>query len=461
MRFSIFITVALAASILSGMPAEGSNFSTGALLNSQWICINPNLSTSGPISERKVAELEFAPTTVKKDKSVTTVTFTKFNLKSSNGLFTAVALQVFNTKTTYKRSFIPLKPTDGVQKINFSVKVPTKEIKNIVLNITIQDPKNRKVAGSCIPRSAYTGLLPSQTLVPTATPSPGPTENKNPVVTKIRGMIPNLKFPTETVAPPVEWIATSEIDPGKLQSLKNQHQLLSNAYPDLYRWTKPALAVISNDATWVRTQLETAGCSPNIIEVIKIYETDVTRPAAGTTYCRERLTAFFLVRNTTDQKWSTILGSEFGGVIQENSSKNSPLYRDGGRSWYSSTPRWYSEGSQLIILVIAKTQQTRLWNQESMVYQNIGSYCADDDLVELKCDFILGMAAAELAVALYGWDAPLRLFGKLDPKLTQQEIFQSTFGDSFELFRGWSRAYLQYLANGDPLPLDLTSRLKM
>ena len=155
------------------------------------------------------------------------------------------------------------------------------------------------------------------------------------------------------------------------------------------------------------------------------------------------------------------MGSEFGGVIQENSSRNSPLYKAGGRSWYSSTPRWYSEGSQLIILVIAKTQQTRLWNQESMVYQNISPYCADDDLLEIKCDFILGMAAAELAVALYGWDAPLRLFGNLDSKLTQQEIFQNTFGDSFELYRGWSRAYLQYLAKGEELPADLLSRLKI
>jgi hypothetical protein len=295
----------------------------------------------------------------------------------------------------------------------------------------------------------------------TPTPSPTPTKSVNPVATKIRAIIPNLKFPTVTVAPPVEWITTPEIDPSKLESLKNQHQLLSEAFPDLYQWTKPALAVISNDATWVRTQLEAAGCSTNIIDVIRIYETDVTRPAAGTTFCRERLTAFFLVRNTTDQKWSTILGSEFGGVIQENSAKNSPLYRDGGRSWYSSTPRWYSEGSQLIILVIAKTQQTRLWNQESMVYQNISPYCADDDLVEIKCDFILGMAAAELAVALYGWDAPLRLFGKLDSKLTHQEIFQNTFGDPFELFRIWSRAYLQYLAKGEPLPMDLLTRLKI
>lgn len=302
---------------------------------------------------------------------------------------------------------------------------------------------------------------PTSAATPTPTPSPSPTRNVNLVAAKIRAMIPNLVFPTVTVAPPVEWVATSDIESSKIQSLKAQHQLLSDAYPDLYQWSKPALAVISNDATWVRNQLEAAGCSPNIIEVIKIYEADVTRPAAGTTYCRERLTGFFLVRNTTDQKWSTILGSEFGGVIQENSAKKSPLYRDGGRSWYSSTPRWYSEGSQLIILVIAKTQQTRLWNQESMVYQNISPYCADDDLVEIKCDFILGMAAAELAVALYGWDAPLRLFGMLDSKLTQQEIFESTFGDSFELFRGWSRAYLQYLSKGEPLPLDLSSRLKM
>ena len=129
--------VALIASILSGVSASASNFSTGALLNSQWTCINPNLSNRGPISESKVAELEFAPTTIKKDKTYTTVRFTKFNLKSSNGLFTAVSLVVFNQSKTYKRSFITLKPIDGIQKIDFSAKVPTKEIKDIVLNLSL------------------------------------------------------------------------------------------------------------------------------------------------------------------------------------------------------------------------------------------------------------------------------------------------------------------------------------
>lgn len=468
-RFSIVISIVLAASILNGPTAEGGNFSTGALLNSHWTCIDPRLSNGGTISETKIAELELEPTSVKKGKTYTTVTFTKFNLKSSKGLFTAVSFSVFKGTKIFKQSLIPLNPIDGVQQINFSATVPTKEIKEIVLNITIQDPKYSKIGASCIPTSVYRKMLPNQMSTPNAnsapmpspSPSPSPMGNVNPIAIKIKAMIPNLKFPTVTVAPPVEWIATPEIDSRKIESLKNQHQLLSDAFPNLYQWTKPALAVISNDATWVRTQLEAAGCSPNIIDVIKIYEADKTRPAAGTTYCRGRLTAFFLYRNMTDEKWSIILGSEFGGVIQENSSKTSPLYRDGGQNWYASTPRWYSEGSQLILLPIAKTQQTRQWNQESMVYQNISPYCADDDLLEIKCVFILGMAAAELAVALYGWDAPLLLFRSLDSKLTQQEIFQMTFGDSFELFRGWSRAYLQYLATGKSLPPDLLNRLKM
>jgi hypothetical protein len=150
-------------SILNGLSAQAANFSVGALLNSQWTCIDPNQSTNGPINEIKVAELVFAPTTVKKDKTFTTVTFTKFNLQSSKGLYTLVALAVFTRTKTYKQAFIPIKPIDGVQKLNFSVKVPTKEIKEIVLNISIQNPKNQKVGGSCIPTKVFEGMLPIST----------------------------------------------------------------------------------------------------------------------------------------------------------------------------------------------------------------------------------------------------------------------------------------------------------
>ena len=159
-RFTLFTSVVFATSILISSTAASSNFSTGALLNSQWTCMDARLSTGGPISEQKFAELELAPTTVKRDKTFTTVTFTKFNLMSSDDSFTRVVLEVFKGAKTYKRSFITLKSVDGVQKINFSVKVPTKEIKEIVFNVSIQSSRNPKVGGACIPNSVYNDLLP-------------------------------------------------------------------------------------------------------------------------------------------------------------------------------------------------------------------------------------------------------------------------------------------------------------
>jgi len=46
-RFPIITSLVLVASILNGLTAEGSNFSTGALLNPDWTCINPKLG-NGP-----------------------------------------------------------------------------------------------------------------------------------------------------------------------------------------------------------------------------------------------------------------------------------------------------------------------------------------------------------------------------------------------------------------------------
>ncbi len=454
--------LALIASILSGVSASASNFSTGALLNSQWTCINPNLSNRGPISESKVAELEFAPTTIKKDKTYTTVRFTKFNLKSSNGLFTAVSLAVFNQSKTYKRSFITLKPIDGVQKIDFSAKVPTKEIKDIVLNITIQDPKNRKVGGSCIPTSVYMGLLPVTRPNPEPSQNPvqvtEPNNKQNPVVVKINRIISQLELPKEIVAPPVEWRYSTGTNQERVESLKQQHQRFSNAFPTLYFWEKPALALISPDATWLRSEMEIAGCQGGVVEHMRRLEADPKLIGAGTSVCNGRLTAFFLDRNMTDSMWSNLVGSEFGGSIQENSYKKSPLFKSGNFNWYSSAPNWYAEGGQTVLSVIAAAKVSRNWSHQGRQLTQISQYCFDDTLISFKCGAI-GEAGVELLISLYGWDSAHIWFEKFDATKTFELTFKETFNDSYEKFQEWTNAYYRYLAKGEPLPSDLLMKL--
>lgn len=458
-RFSIITSVVLVASILSGLTAEGSNFSTGALLNSQWTCIKAWPSTSERLSDTKVAELEFAPTTVKRDKSSTTVTFTKFNLKSSKGLYTAVSLAVFNQTKTYKRSFIPLKPLDGVQKINFKVKVPTKEIKDIVLNISIQDPKNRKVGAACIPTSVYQEFLPVTQLSFDSSQTNEPISNLNPVLTKINKIIPQLEIPKETVAPPVEWKSPAGSNVERLESLKQQHQRLSNAFPSLYFWEKSALAVVSPDATWLRVEMENAGCQGGVIEFLRRLEADKNLIGAGTSVCRGRLAAFFLDKNMTDLMWSNLVGSEFGGAIQENSFKKSPSFKSGNFNWYSSAPGWYAEGGKTVLSVIASTKVSRSWTHQGRQLAQVSSYCFDDTLIDFKCAAI-GEAGVELLIALYGWDSAFIWFENFDTSKSDEISFMETFKDPYEKFQEWALTYYRYVTKGESLPKDLLDRLE-
>lgn len=287
-------------------------------------------------------------------------------------------------------------------------------------------------------------------------------ENLNPVREKIELTAKSLAPSQKTNPPPVEWVATTEISPERVQSLREQHQRLSDAYPTLYVWSEKALAFISSDPTVIRIRMESEGCSGGYLDSIRYLEANPLAQGAGTTYCRGRFTAYFLDRNIKISHWNNILGSEFGGAIQENSTKLGGFKSSGNVNWYSLTPKWYSEGSQTILSVIAEVKATGKWNLDFNEQNGfVGDWCMSDTLYENRCPNLIGIVALELAVALYGWDAPTHLFKYLDTSKSQDIYFQEAFGDSLETFNKWSVSYLQYLKNRKPLPGDLVERLKM
>ena len=287
-------------------------------------------------------------------------------------------------------------------------------------------------------------------------------ENINHVRAKIELMAITVTASEKTNPPPVEWVATAEISPQRVQSLKEQHQRLSDAFPTLYLWSDKALGFISTDATAIRTRMESEGCSGGYLDSIRNLEANPRAQGAGTTYCRGRFTAYFLDRNTKDSAWNNILGSEFGGVIQENSTKLGNFKPSGNMNWYSVTPNWYSEGSQTILSVIAEVKATGKWNLDFSQQNGFAGtdWCMSDTLYENRCVNLIGMVALELAVAIYGWDAPTRLFQYLDANKSQDVYFQEAFGDPLETFNKWAVSYLQFLKNKKPLPADLIERLK-
>jgi hypothetical protein len=460
--FPILAVAVFAVSILNGAPANARNFSTGALFNSEWTCINQKLSKGGPISETKVAELQLSPYSRSTKNSVTTVRFNKLNLNILRGSFTKINVFVFDAKKTYSRSMLNIKNQNGDQKVSFSTQVPSGKINEIVFNITIQNLTEKDSAASCIPTSIYQSMLPvaQPSPIPSPNPSQGtePISKVNPVLAKINKMISQLEFPKSTVAPPVEWVFSSGTNVERLESLKQQHQRFSEAFPTLYFWEKPALAVVSSDVTWLRVEMENAGCQDGVIEFLRRLEADKKLTGAGTSVCRGRMAAFFLDRNMTDLMWSNLVGSEFGGAIQENSFKKSPSFKSGNFNWYSSAPSWYAEGGQTVLSVIASTKISRNWSHQGRQLAQVNPYCFDDTLTSSKCAPI-GEAGVELLITLYGWDSAFIWFENMDNSKTLEISFLETFKDPYEKFQGWALAYYRYLTKGEPLPNDLLIKL--
>ena len=305
---------------------------------------------------------------------------------------------------------------------------------------------------------------PTPTPAPTFSPAPLKTEQAplgNPVVSRINSRLLELPKPSTSQAPDVDWIFPADSNLTRVNVLQLQHQRLSNQYPEFYRWSGTAIAVIDSNPTRILDKLISANCSEGYIQSVKRLEADPTLSGAGTSFCNGQLFAYFLDRNMSDQKWNFVIGSEYGGIIQMNVAQAHKFKNFPNTDWYSATPNWYAEGSQTLLSVISEAAETREWSFDLKLEGGMqGDWCMSDTLEVNRCSDVIGTAAVELAVALYGWDAPLTLFKFLEPNISQSLLFESGFPDSFTQFNGWSVAYLRYLRYGTELPTDLINRLK-
>lgn len=293
-----------------------------------------------------------------------------------------------------------------------------------------------------------------------------PTSNPHPslgnlVVSRINSRLPTLPTPNQGVAPKVEWVYPSNSNSNRIKGLQQQHQWLSDFYKDLYLWNGTATAIVDTNPTAVIEKLYSAKCGNEFIESARRLESNVDLIGAGTSFCSGQLVAYFIDRNMSDQKWNNILGSEFGGIIQANAARLGTFRSSPDSDWYSATPNWYAEGSQVLISVLAEAASTRKWNLDLKMHPGMkGDWCAGDTLERNRCSDLIGAVATELAIALYGWEAPLTLLKYLEPNIDQVKLFEAGFPDSFKQFNSWTVAYYQYLRSGTQLPNDLVQRLR-
>jgi hypothetical protein len=320
------------------------------------------------------------------------------------------------------------------------------------------------------------GVWTEPTSSPTVSPSPQPSPTqsspsptspaggKNPVVERIDALIAALPPATQRVAPKVEWVASDEISKSRIDDLKSQHQRLSDAYPELYVWEDTALALISSDPKWILAKVQEAGCtSEGTLRAIQIYAADPARFGAAQTFCRnERPVTFFLDRNFPPLNWAHVMGSEFGTLIQQKEVLKSPLASAGKKwEWDTFSPEWYREGGQTIFSAMGSSRQEGRWSFNSRDWiLEAGDWCINDDLIEYRCSNKIGAISIELAIAIYGLDAPLKMWGNLEAGLDQRALFERSFNSSFDKFNEWTKAYRQFLVARTPLPEDLLQALQ-
>jgi hypothetical protein len=294
---------------------------------------------------------------------------------------------------------------------------------------------------------------------PVETATPVNQTPVNPVVARIEKLLAVTARSTPTTPVAIRWEVSPEFPADRLQNLFDQHQRLADAYGEMYRWDGGAVGVVSTDPVWIRQRLEAMHCPQGTLEFLRILEQRTDDMAAGgTTFCGGVATAFFLNRNGSDAQWEHLLGSEFGSMIQRRAAARSTTL--GNLDWYTTTPTWYSEGGQTMLSAVAAAKTSGVWRFDSR--QRIAAltgWCDQDTMASMRCHEPLGSAALELAVALYGWDAPVAMYEHLSQDKDQARMFGAAFGDRFEVFAGWADAYFAYLMRGTPLPEELVSRL--
>jgi len=171
-------------------------------------------------------------------------------------------------------------------------------------------------------------------------------------------------------------------------------------------------------------------------------------------------------------EWANQAAQEGGGTSIQSYYNKSKSLRNG-----NPLPAWFEQGSQDVLTSIALAVQTRNWRQASLSQGQIRN-CPGQRLQQTEfygpetnwCEYDLGSIAAELMVALYGFDAPIAWFKEIElvanqsretARNTWESSFQKAYGDSLSNFYKWADAYSEYLgSNGKKsLPSALLSKL--
>jgi hypothetical protein len=448
-RLSALLLASVLATSLQSQIASSANFSTGALLNQHWTCIKPNTGAVGPISDSKFAELELAPSSIKREKTYTTANFTSMELRNVKGIFTSLSLLVFKGTKTYKQSFISIKGVEGPQKISFSVKVPTADIQSIVFNISLENTKVSKSGGACIPTTVYNGLLPTGT----------PPRPVDPVLQKISQRLLSLGSVSPQVNPGlINWVLSPNVPSSYKAVLEQQNNELFSAFPKLFRWDGKALIVVGDVLKWTPSSVDVSNSCMNFVQrLVTMWSPQPhlnERLLGGASYCDGHPVVVIRPNPSATGPDPDLIAQEIGGMIQVNAIHDNPrtstLSMDDLR-----IPDWYMQGGQSVNAFIAGVFKSKsMAGAFSKAY--LSPECATISLAQMRpevksnlgqvnCDYNKGFVATQLMVALYGWDATTRWFSGFTTGSDYESAFNVAFGKTLTEFESLADVYWKYL----------------
>jgi len=312
---------------------------------------------------------------------------------------------------------------------------------------------------------------------PTQTPDSTkaePETSSDPVTEKIQRRLGDLPMPNlNATVPPMGYITENPADEEWIPRLNIQISRLAQAYPE-FTWSQQGITIMPRTPEWLTETMRQLGCNDEIIaRTVSGFNDGSPIWGKGATDCNSSLGTLAVIANNLPvgvepgELWDYMVAAEFTEAIRENRFAMSPQPMNGPvpmRYYNVGMPSWMREGVEPAFHSIAKAMQTREWAFEHIEprvtcgTEILSDYAGFTTSVD-GCHYVLGYAANELMIALYGWDAPLLWWSSFGTQQDPYVAFTNAYGDDYATFERYVRELVRYRAYGEPLSDDLQARL--
>lgn len=315
---------------------------------------------------------------------------------------------------------------------------------------------------------------PSQS-APTDPSTPPIQYSSDPVTAKLQRQMSELPPPnTAAQVSPMRFILEEPGDEPWRAQLEPWFTYLAQAYPD-FSWQKQGFTIMPRTEAWLVQTMRDLGCGEqSIARTRRGFDEPSPVWGKGATDCNPNLgpVAVISIRlpvgNSPGLGWTSYVADEFSEVIRANRFAMNPLPMNGPvpMTYFDvGMPSWIREGVERAFHSVAQAKQTRIWIFETYdprktcgteILRDYAGFATDPN----GCHYVLGRAATELMLALYGWDSPQLWFSSFGSQQDPYVAFRNAYGDDYSTFEEYVRQFVRWRAYGEPMSAELLARLK-